>query len=156
MKCARIVLLDDDRAAVGATQRLLLALEHALIAVVDRPSDALAAVERDAPDVLLINARSLGERTAARFGREVSQRFGVPCVLQSASESKSNPNIAGLSLTRVRDLEQLSAGIQIALCAVELEREQRHATEADARAAEATSAIRSGARLIHQLNNLLS
>ncbi|HEX4355378.1 MAG TPA: response regulator [Polyangiales bacterium] len=157
MKRARIVLLDDDRVAARATQRRLLALEHTLIATVDRPADALTAIERDAPDLLLINARHLGERIATKIARDVSQRFATPCLLQSGTPPKSKQKTASEPrIHRIHDVQQLNTTIQIALFEVELEREQRHAIEADARAAEAQSAIRNSARLVHQLNNLLS
>jgi DNA-binding NtrC family response regulator len=161
VKRGRIVLLDDDRAAVRAMRRRLAALDHALIAVIERPNGALAAIETHMPDLVLVNARSLGERAALRIARQVVQSLATPCVLLTAT-APPKPNRAAraaprtATILRVRGVQDLESALQVGLLQKALEREQKHAATLGARADRAEGAVRSTARLVHQLNNLLS
>jgi DNA-binding NtrC family response regulator len=158
VKRGRIVLLDDDRAAVRATRRRLAALDHTLLAVIERPANAVAAVETHAPDLLIVNARSVGERVALRIARQVVQRFATPCLLLSTTPQikPTRATRSTATIVRVRGVQELDNALQIALLRQEVEHEQKHAEALSARADRAEGAIRSTARLVHQLNNLLS
>jgi CheY-like chemotaxis protein len=168
LKVGRILLIDEDQAATRATRRSLAALGHTLVAVEPDIERALGAVEEYAPDVLLIDARSCGERASVQLARHAHTQFGTPSVLRATprktaarSGRKSPQRRAAQSdedsaILRVRGNDELAGALQLSLLRGALEREQKRAAEQGARANQAEAGLRTTARLVHQLNNLLS
>jgi DNA-binding NtrC family response regulator len=160
VKCGRILLVDGDRVAARATRRQLEAQGHTLVAIVERPADLLASLEEHAPDLLLVNARSSGERLAARLAAQAYDHAATPTVLQcrpAARRAAARPRATRDSdVLRGRDAQGLQAAIQVALYRRLSEREQKRATEQNTRATEAEAVIRTTVRLVHQVNTMLS
>ena len=161
MKCGRILLIDDDRMVARATRRQLETLGHTVLAAVEQPADLPSALDEHAPELLVINARRCGERTAVRMAVQANEQVGVPSVLlcsaaQRRTADRGKQAMRHQSVLRASDAQTLPAVIQVALYRSLFEREQKRAAEQNTRATEAEAVIRTTVRLVHQLNNMLS
>jgi DNA-binding NtrC family response regulator len=160
VKCGRILLVDADRVAARATRRQLETQGHTLVAIIDKPADLLASLDEHAPDLVLVNARSCGERLATRLAAQAHDHAATPTVLQCRATQRRAAGRARPTRDpeplRGSDAQGLQAAIQIALYRRLSEREQKRAAEQNTRATEAEAVIRTTVRLVHQLNNMLS
>ena len=160
MKCGRILLLDSDRGAARTTRRQLEALGHSLVAVGERPAELVELLAEHKPDILLVNARSYGERAAMRMANQAHDKASVAAILQcAAAQRRAAEREQSLRQTRVlraTNAQSLGLVIQLALYRSLFEREQKRTQEQNTRATEAEAVIRTSVRLVHQLNNMLS
>ena len=95
---ARIVVVEDEAVIAEALSVTLSRLGLEVVAIADSADQAVAAVERERPTVVLMDIRLKGARDGIEAAAEIRARFGVPVVFLTAHADET-------TLRRARDSE---------------------------------------------------
>ena len=81
----RIVVVEDDIFIRLDLMQHLRAGGHAVVGTADSAAEAIRVVERERPDLVLMDVRLLGERDGIEAATEIWQRFAIRSLLVSAN-----------------------------------------------------------------------
>jgi len=85
MSNRRIVVVEDDVFIRLDEMTHLRAAGHMVVGTADSALDAVRVVERERPDLVLMDVRLVGERDGIEAAIEIWQRFSIRCVFVSAN-----------------------------------------------------------------------
>jgi signal transduction histidine kinase len=116
----RILLVEDEAIVARDLERSLVRLGYAIVGVEARGEDAIARVERDPPDLVLMDIRLRGAIDGVTAATEIWRRFGVPSVFLTAYADDETVNRALAAgsfgyLLKPFDVRELRATIEIAM-----------------------------------------
>jgi two-component system, response regulator PdtaR len=81
----RIVVVEDDVFIRLDLMTLLRSGGHAVVGTADSAAEAVRVVERERPDLVLMDVRLLGARDGIDAATEIWQRFAIRSLLVSAN-----------------------------------------------------------------------
>ncbi len=81
----RIVIVEDDVFIRFDLMNHLMAAGHAVVGTADSAVEAVRAVEREQPDLVLMDVRLVGEGDGIEAATEIWQRFKVRSLFISAN-----------------------------------------------------------------------
>jgi DNA-binding NarL/FixJ family response regulator len=81
----RIVVVEDEIFIRLDLMSHLGAAGHTVVSTADCAEDALSAVERERPDIVLMDVRLAGERDGIDAALEIWRRFAIRCLFVSAN-----------------------------------------------------------------------
>ena len=130
-----ILVVEDDPTTARLIELLLTALGYSVLAVVDRGEDAITAVPRLSPDLVLMDVSLAGEIDGIEAaGAIVAAGHAVPVVFLTARHDqvtmeRIRHNLPFGFLTKPPQKEALATAIRLALRGHELERQVHHSFE---------------------------
>ena len=81
----RIVVVEDDVSIRLDLMTHLRSGGHAVVGTADSAADAVRVIERERPDLVLMDVRLLGDRDGIDAATEIWQRFAIRSLLVSAN-----------------------------------------------------------------------
>jgi two-component system, response regulator PdtaR len=81
----RIVVVEDDVFIRLDLMTHLQAAGHSIVGSADSANDAIRVVERERPDLVLMDVRLLGERDGIEAATEIWERFAIRSLFVSAN-----------------------------------------------------------------------
>jgi PAS domain S-box-containing protein len=97
MKAARILVVEDETVVSLDVQDRLSALGYTVSGAVDRGEDALAQVESNRPDLVLMDIRLKGAMDGITTAEEIRRRWGLPVIFLTAYAEDSTLQRAKLT-----------------------------------------------------------
>jgi CheY-like chemotaxis protein len=86
LSLARILVVEDE-AVVAMSERFVLeSLGYQVTSCVASGEQAIAAVERESPDLVLMDVRLHGRMSGVEAAREIHRRFSIPIVFVTAND----------------------------------------------------------------------
>jgi DNA-binding NarL/FixJ family response regulator len=85
MDCYRIAIVEDEVFIRLDLTIHLRAAGHRIVGTAESAGDAVSLVERERPDLVLMDVRLAGERDGIEAAIEIWQRFGIRCLFVSAN-----------------------------------------------------------------------
>src|SRR5579884_2962272 len=80
----RILIVEDERITAEDLRDILAELGYEVVDVVSSGVDAIARVERDGPDLVLMDIRIRGDMDGTQTARILRERFNVPVIYLTA------------------------------------------------------------------------
>ncbi|NTW37885.1 MAG: response regulator, partial [Syntrophobacteraceae bacterium] len=84
MQPTRILIVEDESIVAMDIQERLAELGYEVTGVADRGEDALASVESDHPDLVLMDIRLKGEMDGIMAAEEIRERWRIPVIYLTA------------------------------------------------------------------------
>ena len=92
------VLVVEDEAVVALSERFILeSLGYQVIGTAGSGEEALALIDQDRPDVVLMDVLLQGQLDGLETARRIDRRFGIPVVFVTAHEDRDLVQRAALS-----------------------------------------------------------
>lgn len=92
------ILVVEDEAVVALSERFILeSLGYRVSGTAGSGEEALALIEHDRPDVVLMDVLLQGRLDGLEAARQIDQRYGIPVVFVTAHEDRDLLQRAGLS-----------------------------------------------------------
>ena len=89
---ARILIVEDDRITAWALQRAVTRMGHLVVARVSSAAEAMAVVQVDRPEVVLLDIRLPGPQDGLLLGLDIQTLWSTPVIYLSGSD----PTLLGL------------------------------------------------------------
>ena len=83
---ARILIVEDDRITAWALQRAVTQMGHTVVARVSSAAEAMAVVQADRPDVVLLDIRLMGPQDGFLIGLDIQTLWSTPVIYLSGSD----------------------------------------------------------------------
>ncbi|PSB67897.1 hybrid sensor histidine kinase/response regulator [filamentous cyanobacterium CCP1] len=166
MLTVKILIVEDEQLVADDLREILEALEYTVVGLAASGEDAIKSVERNLPDLILMDIHLAGEMDGIQAAEQIQSRFNVPVVYLTAYADRT-------TLTRVKathpfgyivkpfNESMLSTTIEVALSRHQIESSIRNtlaSTETVKRQAEAQSQSKSDliSMVSHELRNPLA
>lgn len=88
MSLARILVVEDEAVVAMSECFVLESLGYQVTSSVASGEQAIAAAERECPDLVLMDVRLQGRMSGVDAAREIHRRFGIPIVFVTANEGE--------------------------------------------------------------------
>jgi len=116
----RVMIVEDEWLLASELERQIKDLGHNVVGVVPSGEEALATVERGAPDVVIMDVRLAGEMKGTEAAQNIWERFHVPIVFLTARSDQETLSAAQASmpyafLPKPHNAAQLHSAVQLAL-----------------------------------------
>lgn len=86
MSLARILVVEDEAVVAMSECFVLESLGYQVTSSVASGEQAIAAAERERPDLVLMDVRLKGRMSGVEAAREIHRRFGIPVVFVTAND----------------------------------------------------------------------
>ena len=86
MSLARILVVEDEAVVAMSECFVLESLGYQVTSSVASGEQAIAAAERECPDLVLMDVRLKGRMSGVEAAREIHRRFGIPVVFVTAND----------------------------------------------------------------------
>jgi CheY-like chemotaxis protein len=86
VSAARILVVEDEAVVAMSECFVLESLGYQVTSSVASGEQAIAAAERESPDLVLMDVRLQGRMSGLEAAREIRRRFGIPIVFVTANE----------------------------------------------------------------------
>lgn len=135
---SRILIVEDERITAEDLHDILTDLGYHVTGIVSSGAEAIQAVERDRPDLALMDIRIKGEMDGTETARVLNERFGVPVVYLTAHADRDTLQRAKRAkplgyIVKPFQESELQASVEIALHKhqqdVKLQERQQHLTD---------------------------
>jgi DNA-binding NtrC family response regulator len=83
---ARLLIVEDDRITAFALQRAVTRMGHTVVAHVASAAAAMAAVQAERPEVVLLEIGLAGPRDGLRVGLDIQTFWSTPVIYLSGSD----------------------------------------------------------------------
>jgi DNA-binding NtrC family response regulator len=83
---ARLLIVEDDRITAFALQRAVTRMGHTVVARVASAAEAMAAVQAERPDVVLLDIGLRGPRDGLLVGMDIQTFWSTPVIYLSGSD----------------------------------------------------------------------
>jgi DNA-binding NtrC family response regulator len=83
---ARLLIVEDDRITAFALQRAVTRMGHTVVARVASAAEAMAAVQAERPDVVLLDIGLAGPRDGLLVGLDIQTFWSTPVIYLSGSD----------------------------------------------------------------------
>jgi DNA-binding NtrC family response regulator len=83
---ARILIVEDDRITAWALQRVVTRMGHLVVARVSSAAEAMAVVQADRPDVVLLDIGLTGPQDGLLVGLDIQTLWSTPVIYLSGSD----------------------------------------------------------------------
>jgi DNA-binding NtrC family response regulator len=83
---ARLLIVDDDQITALALQRVMTRRGHAVVACVASAAEAMAVVQADRPDVVLLDINLRGPQDGLRVGLDIQTFWSTPVIYLSGMD----------------------------------------------------------------------
>lgn len=83
---ARLLIVEDDRITAWALQRAVTQMGHTVVARVSSAAEAMAAVQADRPDVVLLDIGLTGPQDGLLVGLDIQTFWSTPVIYLSGSD----------------------------------------------------------------------
>jgi DNA-binding NtrC family response regulator len=83
---ARLLIVEDDRMTAFALQRAVTRMGHTVVARVTAAAEAMAAVQAERPEVVLLGIGLTGPRDGLRVGLDIHTFWSTPVIYLSGSD----------------------------------------------------------------------
>ena len=80
----RVIIVEDEAFIRLDLEDGLSRAGHQVVATAVEADDAISVVDRERPDVVLMDIRILGPRDGVEAALEIRRRFDIPCIMISA------------------------------------------------------------------------
>lgn len=80
----RILIVEDESLAAMALEEILGMLGYSVCGIADNAEDAIAAAERERPDIVMMDIRLRGVRDGIEAAAAIRARFGIRAIFMSA------------------------------------------------------------------------
>ena len=122
MNTLKIGIVEDDLIIAQSIREMLTGSGYAVGTLARRYSEAIAMIEDEAPDLLLLDVRILGKLDGIDIAHTIRQKFDIPFIFLTANtdfDTISRAKTAGPSafLSKPVTKAQLFAAIEIAIAA---------------------------------------
>jgi two-component system, response regulator PdtaR len=94
---SKILVVEDERSIATDLARVLRELGFAVTGTVDTAQKAIASVEEDPPDLILMDITLNGKRDGIAVAHEIKNRFGIPSVYLTAYSDEETLSRAELT-----------------------------------------------------------
>jgi AmiR/NasT family two-component response regulator len=84
MPAARLLIVEDERITAEDLRDILTELGYVVVSIVSTGSSAIATVEREAPDLVLMDIRIQGDLDGTQTAGILRERFDTPIVFLTA------------------------------------------------------------------------
>jgi CheY-like chemotaxis protein len=88
LSLARILVVEDEAVVAMSECFVLESLGYQVTSSVASGEQAIAAAERECPDLVLMDVRLQGRMSGVDAAREIHRRFGIPIVFVTANEGE--------------------------------------------------------------------
>ncbi len=155
------ILVVEDEGPVGLDIQLTLEdMGYVVTSVAPEASEALGRVEREAPDLIVMDIQLLGDMDGIEAAHEVRDRFGIPVLFLTAFADSGTINRAREAgaygyLLKPFESRELRAMVEVALCKHRLEADRRQLDERIQRAQRLESLRTMAGGIAHRFNNAL-
>jgi CheY-like chemotaxis protein len=85
----RILIVEDEFYISLDTKALLEGLGHAVVGIAVSADEAVAAAERERPDVVLMDIRLVGPRDGIEAAQDIRSRLGIGSIFVTANSDPS-------------------------------------------------------------------
>lgn len=137
MDALKIGIVEDDLIIADAITEMLQECGYLVTEPAMRYADAIAMVEQEAPDLLLLDVNILGRMDGIEVARTVQRAFGIPYIFLTANTdfdtiSRAKDVSPAAFLAKPITKAQLYAAIEIAISNNAVAARERHAVKAGA------------------------
>jgi CheY-like chemotaxis protein len=94
---ARILIVEDDRITAWALQRVVTRMGHTVVARIFSAAEAMAVVQADRPNVVLLDIGLTGPQDGLLVGLDIQTLWSTPVIYLSGSDPPSSACLIGLT-----------------------------------------------------------
>jgi len=134
MPAARLLIVEDERITAEDLRDILTELGYVVVSIVSTGSAAIATVEREAPDLVLMDIRIQGNLDGTETAGILRERFDTPIVFLTAHSDEGTLSRAKVAeplgfIVKPFQEPELHATIEMALHKSRAERERKATLE---------------------------
>lgn len=134
MPAARLLIVEDERITAEDLRDILTELGYVVVSIVSTSSAAIAAVEREAPDLVLMDIQIQGDLDGTQTAGILRERFDTPIVFLTAHSDEGTLSRAKVAeplgyIVKPFQESELRATIEMALHKSRADRERKAALD---------------------------